>query len=137
MSGGLRWTDEQHEAWKQRQVAPIPVLTDVVTPRKPSKYRNKPTDGYASKKEAARALQLKLMQEAGEIQDLEEQPKFLLIPKQDGERASYYRADFSYRNRLNGIQVVEDVKSAGTITPVYILKRKLMLFVHKIRVTEV
>jgi len=46
------------------------------------KYRNKPTDGYHSKREARRAAALRLMQEAGQIQGLREQVEFLLIPRQ-------------------------------------------------------
>ena len=49
------------------------------------------------------------------------------------ERATYYVADFVYEE--NGKKVVEDTK--GVKTKDYILKRKLMLWVHGIRVREV
>lgn len=108
-----------------------------------SKYRNKPTNGYASIKESKRALQLKLMQEAGAIRNLREQVKFLLIPKQDGERACHYIADFAYQEPSftesqagDGVwrDVIEDCK--GVRTDVYVIKRKLMLMVHGIKVRE-
>ena len=35
----------------------------------------------------------------------------------------------------NGKQIVEDVK--GKLTPVYIIKRKLMLHVHGIKIREI
>ncbi len=102
----------------------------------PSKYRNKPTNGYASIREAKRAFQLKLMQEAGQIRNLREQTAWLLIPKQEGERACSYRSDFDYEEFAGGEWrlAVEDVK--GMRTDVYKIKRKLMLMVHGIRIRE-
>lgn len=75
------------------------------------------------------------MLDAGEISNLRTQESFMLIPKQKGERAVTYLADFTYMQ--DGIKVVEDVKSKATITPAYIIKRKLMLFVHDIRIKQV
>ena len=106
------------------------------------KYRNKPTDGYASKREARRAAALRLMQEAGQIQGLREQVEFLLIPRQkrpDGsiERSCSYWADFVYDEwTADGWRrVVEDVK--GVRTREYVIKRKLMLMVHGVGIREV
>ena len=106
------------------------------------KYRNKPTDGYHSKREARRAAALRLMQEAGQIRDLREQVEFLLIPRQtrpDGtaERSCSYWADFTYDEWASGEwrRVVEDVK--GMRTREYVLKRKLMLMVHGVAIREV
>ena len=99
-----------------------------------NKYHNKKTNGYASVKEAKRAQELKLLEKAGEIHNLQEQVKFVLIPKQDGERECSYFADFVYLdNRMN--RIVEDVK--GFRTPLYIMKRKLMRRVHGIRIKEI
>jgi hypothetical protein len=67
---------------------------------------------------------------AGRISDLKRQVKYELIPKQDGERACYYVADFTYYE--NGNLVVEDCK--GYQTEVFRLKKKLMLWVHGIRI---
>ena len=60
--------------------------------------------------------------------------KYELIPKQEGERAVTYTADFVYLDR-DGRQVVEDSK--GMRTQQYVIRRKLMLWVHGIRVKEV
>jgi hypothetical protein len=108
------------------------------------KYGNKRTNGYASAREAKRAAELKLLEKASEIIDLVEQVPFVLIPAQklNGktvERACKYVADFvykipGYRSFLDTV-VVEDCK--GFKTPDYIIKRKLMLHVHGIRVREV
>ena len=68
-------------------------------------------DGIAfdSKKEAARYRDLKLMQRAGEIRGLQLQVEYELIPKQAGERACNYIADFVYQDVRTGETVVEDV----------------------------
>lgn len=106
------------------------------------KYRNKKTtiDGieFDSKKEAKRYAELKILLQSGAISDLELQKEFELIPAQriDGkvvERACKYVADFVYKE--NGKTVVEDTK--GMRTKDYIVKRKLMLMVHGIRIKEV
>jgi hypothetical protein len=99
-----------------------------------AKYRNVKTDGYASKKEAQRAAELKLMQQAGHITDLREQVRYELIPAQGSERACHYVADFVYFDAANNL-IVEDTK--GFRTPDYVIKRKLMKFVHGISITEV
>ncbi len=102
---------------------------------KRSKYGNKKIKGYDSKKEYERAQVLKFMEHEGEISDLVEQPVFELIPKQVGERSVKYIADFKYTQ--DGEVIVEDVKSAITKkNPDYIIKRKLMLHIHGIRVLE-
>ncbi len=107
-----------------------------------SKYGNiktYTTDGKAfdSRKEAHRYGELKLMERAGLIKDLHTQVKFELIPKQKGERACAYVADFVYTDCETGQKVVEDVKSAATKKKEsYIIKRKLMLYVHGIKLKE-
>ena len=98
-----------------------------------SKYGAVRTNGYASKGEAKRAGDLALMERAGLISDLREQVRYELIPKQGGEGAVNYVADFVYRNKA-GEEVVEDFK--GFRTPVYIMKRKLMLYRYGIEILE-
>lgn len=93
---------------------------------------------FASKKEAARYAELKLLERAGIISDLELQKRFELIPSQriDGkvvERPCYYVCDFAYCE--GGKQVIEDAK--GMKTEVYKIKKKLMLYKYGIRVREV
>ena len=120
------------------------------------KYKNKKVtlDGivFDSKKEARRYGELSMLQRAGEISDLELQKEFELIPAQyetiprygkkgqrlkDGKRCIEkpvkYKADFVYKE--NGVEVVEDTK--GVKTKDYIIKRKLMLYVHGKRIREV
>ena len=102
-----------------------------------SKYGNrklKAPDGqvFDSVKEFHRWGVLRLLERAGKISDLKRQVSFELIPKQDGERACTYVADFTYYE--DGKLVVEDCK--GFKTEVYMLKRKLMLWVHGIRIKE-
>ena len=103
-----------------------------------AKYNNTKirVDGrlFDSKAEAARWQELSLLERAGEITELERQVEYELIPKQKGERAVKYIADFRYVDN-DGKTVVEDTK--GVKTPAWIIKRKLMLRVHGIRVREV
>lgn len=96
---------------------------------------------FASAREKRRYRELLLLEQAGAISQLELQPEYELIPKQiklDGkaERAAVYTADFRYIEE--GVLVVEDVKSKATAKLAdYVLRRKLMLFVHGIEVREV
>lgn len=104
-----------------------------------SKYRNKKTviDGitFASKREANRYAELKLLERVGEIIDLKCQPRYSLAT--NGVKLGTYVADFSYREKATNESVVEDVKSKPTITAIYRLKKKLMLAIHGIEVKEV
>lgn len=91
-----------------------------------SKYGNIRNENYASKKEAVRAQQLKLMLQAGIITDLREQVVFEIAPSVivAGRKRPVmkYIADFVYIE--DGKQVVNDVK--GMLTDVYKIKRHLM-----------
>ena len=107
-----------------------------------SKYHSRKItrDGitFDSAKEYRRWCELSLLERAGTIQGLQRQVKFELIPSQriDGkviERPCTYFADFVYTE--NGKMVVEDTK--GFRTTDYIIKRKLMLWVHGIQIIEV
>ena len=107
---------------------------------------------FDSRKEANRWRELSLLAKAGDIVDLQRQVKFVLIPAQyetyerygkkgqrlqDGQRLvekeCAYIADFVYKE--DGETIVEDTK--GIKTKDYIIKRKLMLYVHGIRIKEV
>lgn len=109
-----------------------------------SKYHAQKTtvDGVAfdSKKEARRYLELKLLERAEEIKDLERQKKFVLIPAQKingkvAERECSYIADFTYTDCRTGEMIVEDTK--GFRTKEYIIKRKLLLQNYGIKIKEV
>ena len=76
---------------------------------------------------------LNALQRAGIISQLREQPVYELVPKQDGERPVLYVADFDYIE--NGKLVVMDTK--GFKTKDYVIKRKLMKWVHGITIVEV
>ena len=117
------------------------------------KYGNKKVeiDGqvFDSRKEARRYQELRLLEKAGAIQNLQMQVKFVLIPaqyepdiigKRGGvkrgkliERECSYIADFQYIE--NGKLIVEDTK--GFRTKDYIIKRKLMLHEYGIRIKEI
>lgn len=129
--------------------------------RKTSKYLSKKTtvDGisFDSKKEAERYKQLSLLEKQGIIKNLQLQVPFLLIPAQYEEVKTYtpkrhkekvekklierkikYVADFVYTNE-NGKIVVEDVKGFRNSAAYaeYTIKRKLMLYIHGIKIVEI
>lgn len=126
-------------------------------PKKPgaSKYRAEKVvvDGelFDSKREARRWNELRLRERAGEIKNLKRQVKYVLLPaqrepdtkgKRGGnvkgrviEREVSYYADFVYEDTFSGKLIVEDAK--GMRTDAYILKRKMLLYFHGIRIREV
>ena len=118
---------------------------------------------FDSKKEGNRYCELKLLQRAGQISNLEYQKRYELIPAQYEtvatgeyykvgdkkgqhktkqvcvEQSVVYIADFVYQE--NGQTVVEDVKGyrdpASATYAKFILKRKLMLWIHGIKIKEI
>lgn len=127
--------------------------------RYPTKYGNRKTiiDNitFDSKHEAERYIELRFMKDKGMIHNLELQKKYVLIPaqyEQTGEvytkgkhkgepkqgklieRELSYYADFDYYT-ADGEHIVEDAK--GMKTKDYIIKRKLMLYLHGIKIREV
>lgn len=127
-------------------------------PRYRSKYGSKKItkDGmtFDSLKEYRRFCELCLLQRAGKVTDLQRQVKFVLIPTQREKSTELYKAgpqkglpkpgavleqeityvaDFVYTE--DGKRVVEDTK--GFKTKEYIIKRKMMLYFHGIRINEI
>ena len=118
-----------------------------------SKYHSRKTYAggmeFDSVKEYLRWVFLRGLEDSGLIQNLQRQVPFELIPTQREpdttgprggvkkgkllEKSCSYIADFVHTQ--DGEQVVEDTK--GVRTPEYIIKRKLMLYVHGIRIREV
>ena len=90
---------------------------------------------FDSKLEAKRYGQLKLMERAGVIRDLELQPEYELIPsfKKNGRtwRRTVYKADFRYILCEDDRIIIEDVKgSTAVITDVFRLKQKLFEYLY-------
>jgi len=104
-----------------------------------SKYKNiKVTlDGFKfdSKKEARRYRDLKLLEKAGEISDLNVHPKFQI--EVNGKNICTYSADFEYLHNHSKKRIVEDVKVDATKTQTYRLKKKLMEAVYGIDICEI
>ena len=117
---------------------------------------------FASKKEAKRYCELKLLLQAGEISHLELQKEYVLIPSQYEEsrevytrgekkgqpkqgrlleRGISYVADFVYIDERNQTLVVEDVKGyrdpSSAPYAKFVMKRKLMLYFYGIQVKEI
>lgn len=104
---------------------------------------------FDSRKEARRYGELLLLERVGEITDLKRQVEFVLLPAQRepdiiGPRGGVtkgkvielpvkYIADFVYTE--DGKTVVEDTK--GFCTKDYVIKRKMMLYFHGIKIKEV
>ena len=109
---------------------------------------------FDSLKERDRYIDLTILLKAGKIKNLQLQTPFTLIPTQYEEsteiyksgpnkgkpkpgkvieRSCVYNADFTYYT-ADGDYVVEDTK--GLKTKEYRIKKKLMLYVHGIRIVE-
>lgn len=114
---------------------------------------------FDSKAEYRRWCELCLLEKAGKISGLCRQVKYELIPAQRAESTGVYKAgpqkglpkpgaviematsyvaDFIYFGE-DGKLVVEDVKGCkkGAAYDLFAIKRKLMLYVHGIKVKEV
>jgi hypothetical protein len=85
---------------------------------------------FASKAEARRYQELKLLERTGVIANLTMQPVFHLVV--NGHKIGKYIADFQYYE--NGIIITEDVK--GMKTPVYNLKKKLVKALFDVDILE-
>ena len=101
-----------------------------------NKYHNKKVIykgiKFDSKKERDRYITLKQLEKAGIIEELELQPKFLLLDtihyKGKTYSKTYYIADFWYFDVNKGKHIIEDVKSPITAKDkVYRLKIKMLL----------
>ena len=122
--------------------------------KKSNKYSNSRVFRYDrwfdSEHEADRFTELFMLQKSGKITGLRTQVPFELIPTQREpdvigprggvkpgrcvEKSCVYYADFVYKDSSGNV-VVEDAK--GVRTEAYRIKKKLMLYVHKIRIIEV
>ena len=125
-----------------------------------NKYGNKKItyqgEEFDSKRECFRYIDLEFLVSCGAIKNLRRQVKYELIPVQrekstrvykkgrkkgqpiEGkiiEKAVNYVADFVYIDNATGKEVVEDAK--GMRTKDYVIKRKLMLYIHGIKIREV
>lgn len=87
---------------------------------------------FDSKRECERYKVLKEMEDKGEINDLQLQVSYTLLPKTDKTRPTRYIADFVYFK--DGWRVVEDCK--GFKTEEYRLKKKMMYVLLGIDVKE-
>lgn len=101
-----------------------------------SKYgaiRTETIDGHSfdSKREARHYLALKLREQAGEICDLELQPRFPLIV--NGMKICEYRADFQWKTPAGEI-VIADAK--GFRTAAYRIKKKLFESLYGLPILE-
>lgn len=124
-------------------------------PKKGNKYNAKKSHGFDSKKEENRYYELRLMEKAGVIKNLERQVKFVLTPtvrepdvigprggKKPGRvilNESSYIADFVYTDSRTGKTVVEDVKGyrGGEAYKTFTLKKKFLYDKRGILIQEV
>jgi hypothetical protein len=123
-----------------------------------SKYGAKPmvVGGirFDSTKEAKRYSELRLLEIAGLIKDLETQPKFPIDVVQLWEEGRWtwrtsrdeppaliqcgvFTADFRYLNTTTGKVVIEDVKSRPTKTTAYRLRKRIVEAIHGVTISEV
>lgn len=121
-------------------------LASKAPPKRRNKFGNKRSitesgEKYDSTKEVVhhQALEASRCAKSDDqrVVEVRRQVKFELLPKQDGERAVNYFADFVVLY-ADGHTEVHDTKSVPTRKDkTYVLKRKLMLAVHNIRIIEI
>ena len=109
-------------------------------PVRKNKFGNQPVtvDGHRfhSKREAQRYSDLLWLQKANQIADLKLQPRFELVV--NDICVGHYVADFRYVLTASGEEVIEDVKSPVSITPVYKLKKKILAAqIPPVKITEI
>lgn len=97
-------------------------------------------EAFDSAKEARTAADLEMAKLAKDpalrVVTVERQVWYEVISKQDGERAASYVADFVATYADSRVEVIDTKSSFTRKLPVYVLKRKLMLQVHGIRIRE-
>lgn len=121
---------------------------DATTPKRTNKYGNEKTsDGYDSKKEKRVTEEIEALVRARasgfeNVSAIRKQVAFTLIPiiKDDAgkvlERSVRYVADLVL-DRADGSMSVYDIKSEITRkNRAYVIKRKLMLHVHGLKIIE-
>lgn len=95
---------------------------------------------FDSAKEARTFQELTLAMQAKDPSErvvvLERSRKYLLVPAQEGERACRYIADFVVTYGDGRTDVIDTKSTITRRNPLYVLKRKLMLDRHGIRIRE-
>ena len=104
---------------------------------KRSKYRNRRTicgaqHSHQSSKEANRCDELHLMVKGGLISELQLKKRYPIVI--DGMKICDYEDDFNYVDNKTKTLIIEDCK--GMKTRIYSLKKKLMLAVRGLTITE-
>ena len=102
--------------------------------RKPSKYGNERTRGYASKREADYAAKMQALASRGLIKNYEEQKRIVLVPGNGKLRPIVYVSDFYYVDQ-DGKPHLLDAK--GFKTQVYRLKKRMAALLLGIEIEEV
>lgn len=102
--------------------------------QKKSKYKNVRVDGFASKKEARVAGELKVREAAGDIRDLQMQVWITIVEGRDKIRPIRYVADFTYYDKADKFHILD---AKGWKTDVYKLKKKALLLLKGIEIEEV
>jgi hypothetical protein len=146
MSEPLRTVAAGRRAWRELRRLAAAARTRVT---KPLKYHNQfaTVDGhrFASQREARRYAELRVLERAGIIRDLELQPEFVLYAlvarslAGDGlisgvHPVGSYFGDFRYRDAAGAV-IVEDAK--GMKTPLYQFKRRMVEVQYGIVIQEV
>lgn len=136
---GVSSTTARHEGRRAKALEELQAEA-AANPERKRKYGNTPVkaDGFVfdSKAEHRRYQELRLMEDAGEIADLEVHPRYTL--RVNDMDISRYTPDFQYTDMYTNQLVVEDVKGGrATKTQAYIMRRKLMKALFDIDVQEV
>jgi hypothetical protein len=130
MSAFIQLTAEQYKAMMAKSCSP-----------KKSKYGNKKSGQNDSMLERRYFERLEWQRAhpdaAFRVVDIVRKKRYLLIAAQDGERAVHYEADFVVLFADGHTEVIDTKSEPTRKNRVYVLKRKLMLERHGIRIIEV
>lgn len=87
---------------------------------------------FDSKREAKRYVELKILERAGEIENLHLQFRLDIVV--NNFNIGFYKADFAYVDTKTKQQIFEDCK--GYKTPIYRIKKKLIKAIYNIEILE-
>lgn len=130
MSSGLRWNQEDLDAYNKRRSDTTLTGKEPRTPRVKG-YRPTTVDGirFDSKRESERYLELLLLERAGAIRRIKVHKRYKLIIRDvpiltETGRVMQYECDFEYLDLETGETIIEDVK--GHKTDTYKVKKAIM-----------
>lgn len=122
------------------------IFRDAIEAKKLAKKTHDNVIRFDSTKEYNVYIELKTLEKANEIKDLQRQVCYTLVPNQYittpagkkvlKERKIVYKADFVFTDKNNKTVIIDAKSTITRKNPVYIIKRKLLLHVYGFEIVE-